>query len=575
MSCIRRLDPAVADQIAAGEVVERPASVVKELTDNAVDAGARTVRVLVPDADRRHLTVEDDGVGMEADDVRLAVERHATSKLTRLSDLDHLETLGFRGEALAAIGAVSRLTLASRPREGADTGYQVVVDHGRRVTAGAVARRPGTRVECRDLFRDVPARLKALPAPAAEWAAIWQVVAAQAVAHPAVGWTLAAHAGDEPAFTTPVGGALEDVLLAWLGPEAAAQLIAVDRQAFGGDVSVRGFILPPALARGNRRQQVLVVNGRVVRNFSLRAAVEHGYGSLLPDHRYPGCWLHIGLPGPEVDPNAHPAKAEVRLERDRAVAGVVHQAVQDALRRERVFPLDSGMAQAPDASAPPAPGGRAAEQTSWDWPAPTTGDGRPLLHREIAELTPLAQWQARYLLCQGAAGLYLIDQHAAHERVYYDRLKASAGQPVAVQPLLMPLMLNLSRAEAALLDTHGAVITAAGFEMESLGGSSAALRAVPAALAEVADLKLVATLFDSLLAGGPYGEHPVSWALDHELATAACKAAVKANRPLSRVEMDALLAEMAASPSPRSCPHGRPTLLVLSLEEVDRRFGRR
>lgn len=572
MSRIRRLDPAVADQIAAGEVVERPASVVKELTDNAIDAGARTVRVLVPGPDRRHLIVEDDGVGMEAEDVRLAVERHATSKLTRLADLDHLETLGFRGEALAAIGAVSRLVVASRPREGADTGYQVVVDHGRRVAAGPVARQPGTRVECRDLFRDVPARLKALPAPAAEWAAIWQVVAAQAVAHPHVGWTLAEQPGDMPAFSTPPDGALEQVLLAWLGPEVAAQLIAVDRQALAGDVSVRGFILPPSLARGNRRQQVLVVNGRVVRNFSLRAAVEQGYGSLLPERRYPGCWLHIVVPGPEVDPNAHPAKAEVRLMRDRAVAGVVHQAVQDALRRARAFPLDSGMVAAAGLSEPSA---RAAEQASWDWPAPAPTDGRPLLHREIAELTPLAQWQARYLLCQGAAGLYVIDQHAAHERVYYDRLKSSAGQSATVQPLLMPLILSLSRAEAALLETHRAAIAAAGFDLETLGGSSAALRAVPAALADVADLKLVATLFDSLLAGGPYGEHPVSWALDHQLATAACKAAVKANRSLTRIEMEGLLAEMAASPSPRSCPHGRPTLLVLSLEEVDRRFGRR
>ena len=572
VSLIRRLAPAVADQIAAGEVVERPASVVKELTDNAIDAGARTVRVLVPEADRRHLVVEDDGVGMEMEDVRLAVERHATSKITRLSDLDHLETLGFRGEALAAIGAVSRLTLASRPREGAETGYQVVIDHGRRMAAGPVARQPGTRVECRALFRDVPARLKALPAPAAEWSAIWQVVAAQAVAHPSVGWTLAERAGEEPAFTTPAGGELEDVLLAWLGPEVASQLIAVDRQAFGGEMSVHGFILPPTLARGNRRQQVLVVNGRVVRNFSLRMAAEQGYGSLLPDRRYPGCWLQIVVPGPEVDPNAHPAKAEVRLERDRAVAGVVHQAVRDALRRERVFRLDAGAA---DASEPPAAAGRAAEQATWDWPARAVGDGRPLLHREIADLTPLAQWQARYLLCQGSAGLYLIDQHAAHERVYYDRLKAAVSQSVATQPLLMPLMLNLSRAEAALLDTHASTMAAAGFEVELLGGSSAALRAVPAALAEVADLKLVATLFDSLLAEGPYGEHPVSWALDHQLATAACKAAVKANQPLSRLEMEGLVADMAASPSPRSCPHGRPTLLVLSLEEVDRRFGRR
>lgn len=572
MSRIRRLEAAVADQIAAGEVVERPASVVKELTENAIDAGAQAIRVLVPAADRRHLIVEDDGGGMDPEDVLLSVERHATSKLTRLSDLDQLDTLGFRGEALAAIAAVSRLTVASRPRAEA-AGYQVVVDHGQRVSAGPVARQPGSRVECRDLFRDVPARLKSLPAAAAEWSAIWQTVAAQAVAHPEIGWTLAEQAGGEAAFATRPGGSLADVLLAWLGPDTAAQLIPVHRTALAGDVSVSGFILPPDLARGNRRQQVLAINGRVVRNFSLRAAVEHGYGSLLPDRRYPGCWLQIAIPAPQVDPNAHPAKAEVRLERERAVTGVVHQAVQEALRQHQVFPLSAGAAEMESGAGPAARVGE--EQAVWVWPSAASEAGRAPLHREIADLAPLAQWQARYLLCQGAAGLYLIDQHAAHERVYYDRLKQSAAQAVPVQPLLMPLMLNLSRSEAELLDMHADALAASGFELEPLGGSSAALRAVPAPLADVADLSLVQTLFDSLMAGGAYGEHPVSWALDHQLATAACKAAVKANRGMTRLEMERLLADMAESPSPRSCPHGRPTLLVLSLEEVDRRFGRR
>ena len=571
MSRIRRLDPAVADQIAAGEVVERPASAVKELTENAIDAGAHAIRVLVPAPDRRHLIVEDDGVGMDRDDVLLSVERHATSKLARLADLDQLGTLGFRGEALAAIGSVSRLAVSSRPPS-ADTGYQVVVDHGLRVSAGPVARQPGTRVECRDLFRDVPARLKALPAAPAEWMAIWQVVAGQAAAHPHIGWTLAEEAGGAPAFATRPGSTLADVLLAWLGPDAAAQLIPVERTALAGDVSVSGFILPPDRARGNRRQQVLAINGRVVRNFSLRAAVEQGYGSLLPERRYPGCWLQISIPAPQVDPNAHPAKAEVRLERERAVAGVVHQAVQDALRRQHAFPLQAASADGAVESASPL---RAAEQAAWDWPSAASGASPAPLHREIADLVPLSQWQARYLLCQGAAGLYLIDQHAAHERVYYDRFKQSAAQAVPVQPLLVPLVLNLSRTEAQLLATHGEVLAASGFELEPLGGSSAALRAVPAPLMDVADVSLVQTLFDSLLAGGAYGEHPVSWALDHQLATAACKAAVKANRPMTRPEMERLLADMAESPSPRSCPHGRPTLLVLSLEEVDRRFGRR
>lgn len=571
MSRIRRLDAAVADQIAAGEVVERPASIVKELTENAVDALARTVRITVPEPDRRHIIVEDDGVGMDADDVALSVERHATSKLTRLVDLDVLTTLGFRGEALAAIGAVSRLTVASR-ETGAEVGYRVVVDHGRRVAQGPVAMAPGTRVECRDLFRDVPARLKALPTPAAEWSAMWQVVAGQAVAHPEIRWILEALRGEEGAFHTAGDGDLAEVIASWVGP-AADQLVRVRHGALGGDVAVDGYVLPPDYARGNRRWQVLVVNGRVVRNFALRSAVEHGYGALLPDRRYPAFWLRVTLPPGDVDPNAHPAKAEVRLSRERAVAGVIHQAVQEGLRAHQVFALEAPGAEAPEMS--PAPASRAGEQVVWPLSNPSPAGAPPPLHREIADLTPLAQWQARYLLCQGTAGLYLIDQHAAHERVYYDRLKRGAAKVAASQPLLVPLVLNLSATELSLLEAKGELIRAAGFELDLLGGSTAALRAVPTLLADVADLRLVQILFDSLLAGGPQGEHPVSWAADHALATAACRAAVKANRAMSGLEMEALIADMAASEAPRSCPHGRPTLLVLTLEEVDRRFGRR
>jgi DNA mismatch repair protein MutL len=574
MSQIRRLDPAVADQIAAGEVVERPASVVKELTENALDAGARHVVVTILGPDRRHIVVDDDGTGMDRDDVLLSVERHATSKLTRLLDLDHLTTMGFRGEALAAIGAVSRLMVESRPREGADVGYRVVVDHGHKLASGPVARAPGTRVECEDLFRDVPARLKALPAPASEWSAMWTVVASQAVAHPGVAWTLMDDAGD-PAIMTPGDGSMRSALSAWLSADLAARLIPVDHTALGGEVRVEGYLLPPDAARGNRRQQVLVVNGRVVRNFALRAAAESGFGTLLADRRYPAFWLSVAVPGPEVDPNAHPAKAEVRLMRERVVAGIVHQAVADALRSHRVFPFEEPR-EARGEDAQTAPPLRASEaQGHLGLLAPDPPDAPPPLHREISELVPLAQWYGRYLLCQGAAGLYLIDQHAAHERIYYDRAKRSAPEVAMSQPLLVPLMLNLSRAEASVLESDGDTLRRAGFDLEPMGGSSAALRAVPALLADVANAELVAALFDTLVAGGTHGEHPVSWAADHALATAACRAAVKANRPLAREEMAALIAEMAASPSPRSCPHGRPTLLVLTVEEVDRRFGRR
>lgn len=569
MSRITRLDPTVANQIAAGEVVERPASVVKELVENALDAQARHLRVTFDDGGSRVIAVDDDGSGMDPDDVRLSVERHATSKIRQLDDLDNLNSLGFRGEALAAIGAVSHLTVASRV-ESEPYGWRVVLEQGRVVDEGPLARARGTRVDCRDLFAQFPARRKALKSPGAELGAAHQLIANVAVAYPEVALTLVADG--KTLLTTPGTGSVSRVIQEIGGPEMAEALIPMAGEALGGGVRVSGWILPPQWARGNRQHQVIAINRRLVKNFSLRAAVEQAYGSMLPDRRFPLFWIAVEIPGEDVDPNAHPTKAEVRLHRERVVAGLLHTAVRQSLRQHRSFAFD------PIENPVGAPGNdrtRAADvaQTSWTWDTPD--DSIPVLHREIAELIPLAQWAARYILAQGPQGLYLIDQHAAHERVYYDRFRRNVHDMQLAQPLLLPLPITLTPAEWEAFQQHADELSQAGFRIDDLGGTTLVLREVPLAVADVADLSFVGHLLQSLLGQGWHSQHPISWATDSLLATAACKAAVKSSRGLSRQEMDALIAEMAGTDSPRSCPHGRPTILTLTLEEVDRRFGRR
>jgi DNA mismatch repair protein MutL len=567
MSRVHILDPVVADRIAAGEVVERPASVVKELVENALDAEARHVTVAVDGGGIDRIVVDDDGVGMDADDLALAVKRHATSKLVRFEDLDALYTLGFRGEALAAIGAVSQLVLETRPRD-ARHGWRLVVAHGQEGAVVPIARTPGTRATVTDLFLTVPARQKALQSAASEQAHVHQVVARLAVARPEVGFRLIADG--TVMWETPGDGDPRTAIAAVYGAGLADLLIPVQAGALADTVRVSGFILPPDRARANRHGQVLAVNGRVVRNPALRAAAESAYGSAVDVRRHPQFWLRVTLPPDQVDPNAHPAKAEVRLNRERLVAGLIYTAVAEALRTAPAFALPRDtVEEAREASG--------LTQSTWglaDLP-PVHADASPaVLHREIAELVPLAQWAGRYLLAQGPEGLYLIDQHAAHERVYYDRFRARAHEPWPSQPLLWPLSLTLTRQEWEHWQEHRTTLSAAGFEMAELGGTTVAVRAVPAPLADEAGLELVHWVLESLAEDAPAKEHPVAWAKDPWLATAACKAAVKAHRGMARAEMEALLTAMAQSEAPRSCPHGRPTLLVLSLAEVDRRFGR-
>ncbi|MCL6563243.1 MAG: DNA mismatch repair endonuclease MutL [Firmicutes bacterium] len=574
---IRRLPPEVRDQIAAGEIVERPASVVKELVENSLDAGARRIEVEVWNGGREQIRVRDNGSGITAEDLPLAVERHATSKLHSVEELGDIQWLGFRGEALAAIAAVSRLTLASRPPEAA-FGMRLRVDHGRVGAPEPCAMGVGTLVEVEGLFADVPARRKALAGAGTEFQRIYRVVAAMAIGYPEVAWHLS-HDG-RAALTTNGQGDGRDALDQVLGSSVAEAAVAVEWEDQALGWKVRGYLLPPPHGRSNRQSQVLFLNRRWVHNWVLRQAIEEAFRPQLPEGRYAAFWLAIELPRAEVDPNAHPAKLEVRIARERLLGARLYEVVRENLRRG-----GPAVSLYPPASA--APGG--VGQGEWQWTGhvaretgPTeasfpVGPAAPTaLGQELLEVAPLGQWANKYIVAQGPRGLYLIDQHAAHERVYYERFVQQREHSQRRQPLLIPLAVDLPAELFAAWQRHRRTLEDQGFEWEEMGGTTVMVRALPAALAEeTVRAEVVFRVIEGLDPEGGFREgHRTSWRDDGAIALAACKAAIKAYRPLAAVEMEALLRQLAGCEDPRSCPHGRPTVLRLGLEEVDRRFGR-
>lgn len=567
MNRIHRLDPVVANQIAAGEVVERPASVVKELVENSLDAKASHIVVEVQEGGRS-IEVRDNGSGLDPEDLPLAVERHTTSKLARIEDLEQSRTLGFRGEALAAIASVSRLTLSSRPPS-ASVGYRLTVQFGVAEAVEPVAMGVGTRVSVEQVFAQQPARLKAMRTPAAEFGTIQQVVQQLAVAHPEVRLELR-HDGRQ-VLETPGRGDRLGTLLALFGRDVVQSLIPIDYESERG-ISVSGYIGPAHVNRANRFGQGFYVNGRWVTNWQLRAAVEEAYRPNIPDRRYPYYWFWLEMLPSDVDPNAHPTKAEVRLVYMDALRAILYRQVRDALALGSPAPEWETSARE-ETSLP-----RTEALTFELLRADADTAESPVLHRQFQTLVPLAQWQAKYILAQGPDGLCLIDQHAAHERVYFERFKRLGGQVTTSQPLLVAVPETLSGSEWAALEGHRGHLERLGFEVEHLGGTTIAVRAVPTAFHDLDTHQGLLRVVLEMLSGGDSAKgtlHPVSWAEEADYAMAACKAAIKANRPMSFQEMEALLDEMSRAGDPRGCPHGRPTMVVLTLEEVDRRFGRR
>lgn len=562
---IRVLPAEWASRIAAGEVVERPASVVKELIENSLDAGATDVSVWVEGSGIRLIRVADDGEGMEPADLRLAVERHATSKLKSESDLSRVSTLGFRGEALPSIAAVSRLEIVSRPR-GAPSGYRLRVEGGAKGELAMCSSAVGTTVEMRDLFFNTPARRKFLKSPATELGHISDVINRMALAFPGVHLRLF-HGSRLAAEYTRAAG-FEERILQVLGPELARGMIAVEARSGGS--TVRGFLSTAPLSFPNSRYLFCYVNRRFVRDRILVHALLEGYQTLLMKGRYPAAVLYLELPFEEVDVNVHPAKTEVRFRRQ----AEVHARVVDAVR--------SGLARAARREEPAPPPPPAAPLAVREPEAPYAAEalfGFSEVERSarrpgfFSSLRVLGQVAGCYLVCESASGLVLIDQHAAHERAAFEnfRRRLEAGD-FPTQRLLLPQTFELPLADALLLESRLADFEAAGFKLRKLGANAFALEALPALLPEgdyrAAIKRMVAELAEIERAASAGRE------VQERLMTIACHSVVRARQKLEKEEIYSLLGTLDQVDFATQCPHGRPVMVEVSSAELARMFKR-
>ncbi len=560
------LPDAVADQIAAGEVVERPASAVKELVENALDAGARQIRVELENGGKTLIQVSDDGSGMGREDAVLAVDRHATSKVRAVADLVGVETFGFRGEALPAIASVSRFTLTTAEPEGGGT--ELSVNGGRVDRVGDAVRRRGTTVTVRALFYNTPARRKFLRSAASETRAAHDAVATLALAHSDVGFEL--HADGTCRLMVPPGQAPEERLAAVWGRDVAGTLVPVAYAA--GAFTVDGYVQRPGDAGPTGRRTQLFVNGRPFKDPFLLRAAEAGYRSAIHPGDRPSLYLRIGVRPDEVDVNVHPAKLEVRF-RDRiGVERVVEEAVRHALGALVAAapvgdwrPMPAGMpSMAGGALSPDAIDGLFAPTGSVEAQSPGQPRGFD---------APLLQLFGSYIVYEAAEGLVFVDQHSAHERVLYEQIMAQlTGGGAPAQRLLLPLTLELTDEELDAVERHGEVLGRVGFEVEAFGGRSVVLHAVPAPHPRFDGGACFREVVADL-AGGRFG----GWAngLERFAATYACRAAVKAGDRLDPTEMRRLLLRLFATDLPPHDVHGRATIVQLPLEELERRFGRR
>jgi DNA mismatch repair protein MutL len=586
---VRRLPDTLVDQIAAGEVVERPASVVKELVENALDAGAGRVRVEVREGGSALVAVTDDGSGMNAADARLALERHATSKIASADDLTRIGSFGFRGEALPAIASVSRLRLRTRAT-GAPEGFEIEVEAGRRRLERAAGCPEGTRIEVADLFHNVPARRKFLKTAATEWGHVADWLGRAALALPAVHFDVRRE--DRPAVSWPAVGDPLERIAAVLSEREAEGLVAL---AGGeGALQVEGFVSRPDAHRPNPSSLYLFVRGRPVRDRLLRHALLEAYRDVLPRGRFPAAVLFLTLPPDAVDVNVHPAKWEVRFADPGAVHRLVTRAVRDALAGRRWLagpprpPGSAAGAQAPPYVARAGAGDRVAEtRGSDDWlfvgqgtssgalasSAGTTPAGERSLR--FAGLRLLGQLLATYLLVEAADGLLLVDQHAAHERVLYERLRAAwQGGSVPRQPLLLAETAELPPDRVARLGEASGELERIGFEIEPFGADAVAIRAIPALLAGRDPAGLVRDLADELVEAGGGGGLRTPDTVERLFASLACHAARRAGERLDPAEQEALLGSLDTIPWAPTCPHGRPVAVPIGRGEIERRFGR-
>lgn len=619
---IRLLSEEIASQIAAGEVVERPASVVKELIENALDAGAKTIGVDIEGGGRALIRVADDGAGIPAADVELAFARHATSKITAASDLFSVGTLGFRGEALAAIASVSRTGMVTRAA-GEPDGAQLKMEGGAVVSRGLIGAPQGTVVSVENLFFNVPARLKFLKSEVSERGHILNLVTRYALAYPSIRFKL--NVDNRAVFQSSGNGDLREALTAVYGIEIAKQLIEIASATNAGpppsepepdsedewphtarerpqaSIVVTGFISPPSLNRSNRKEITIFVNGRWVLDIRLSAAVMQAYHTMLMVGRYPIALIMMTVPPADVDVNVHPTKAEVRFRKGDEAFSAVERAVRRTLIHRAPVPQiepahwsSVGRGQEAGGSSQRVVGrgqsiftdiptrfdvGSAPSNFQTSSPSSTSSLNSPdtpqppLPATNVPLLRVIGQIGAAYVVAEGPDGLYLIDQHAAHERVLYEAfsLQRAAAQVVS-QALLDPVAVEVPPHAAELLYAQIETLSRIGFSVEPFGGNTFLVRSLPTVLGQIDPVRAVRVVVED------FEEDETALAAEAEarLIARVCKrAAVKAGQVLSTAEQTELVRRLEACQSPRTCPHGRPTMIHLSVEMLEKQFGRR
>jgi len=591
---IRQLSPETVNRIAAGEVIERPASVVKELVENAIDSGASHIEIVVTDGGLSLIRVTDDGSGMSAADLALAVERHATSKLDE-EDLFDIRSLGFRGEALPSIGSIAELEIRSRPRE-ANQGFSIRVIRGAKEAIRPTAANPGTVVEVCDLFSATPARLKFLKSERAETMAVTDVVRRLAMAHPEIGFAL--QTGEKRPVVYPRG---ERSSSAWLerigaimGREFMADALEISGGGSGalGPMRAFGFIGLPTLHRPDSMQQFLFVNGRSVKDKLLIGAIRAAYGDLIPRGRSPLLAIFLDVAPPDVDVNVHPAKAEVRFRDAGRVRGLMIGAMRQALEAAghrasaqggvlTVESFSAGVLPSVTPAMPP-PAAQFAESAptafagidmpSADMRAPDVDKPEQSIDRPLGAVR--AQVHENYIVAQTRDGLVIVDQHAAHERLVYEKFKtALTNGGVATQGLLIPAIVTLDPDDAELLQSRAAELAELGLVLEGFGEGAVAVRETPALLGDTDVDGLVKDLAAELRADGT--ARALKDRLEAVASRMACHGSVRSGRRLTVDEMNALLRQMEATPYSGQCNHGRPTYVALKLSDIERLFGRR
>ncbi len=596
---IRQLDEAAINRIAAGEVVERPASAVKELVENALDAGARRIAVDYADGGKTLIRVTDDGCGMTGDDLPLALARHATSKIDG-SDLLDIRSFGFRGEALPSLGAVGRLSITSRA-EGAE-GVTLTVEGGRMGALRPAALNRGTVVELRDLFFATPARLKFMRSDRAEMGAISDVVKRLALAEPHVGFTLRDVTGGGEGRVVfrvePENGdffdALQGRVARVLGHDFAENALRIDLEREG--VRLIGYAALPTYSRGSAVAQFLFVNGRPVLDKMLFGALRAAYMDVLSRDRHPAAVLNVACDPERVDVNVHPAKAEVRFREPALVRGLIVSGLRLALtgaghRASSTVATETLEAFRPEPASPPRiyQMDRASQPTlarahAMQAPAPGFFEAPSARVEAVAEPAPdlterplgaaRAQVHENYIIAQTARGMVIVDQHAAHERLVYERLKAQAAEKgIAAQALLIPEIVDLPPADAARLLEAAEDLAGLGLVVEPFGGGAVAVREVPALLGQVDAAALIRDIVDDLADLG--SSERLRGRIDAVLSRMACHGSVRSGRQMRAEEMNALLREMEATPLSGQCNHGRPTYVELKLADIERLFGRR